>query len=140
MDFNSAIRWLLKSRLHRLVSDSFMLVQYSGRKSGKEFAVPVNYIRKDRHLYVMSFKERSWWRNMKTVQPTLRLRGKDVPARAEVLDTPERTAAGLLDICSVSPGYRRFLKVSVDEQGKPKMEDLRKAADNRVVVKFTPRT
>jgi deazaflavin-dependent oxidoreductase (nitroreductase family) len=136
MPFNFLMVWLLRSPLHRLISGSTMLVQYTGRKSGKAYAVPVNYLSADGALITLSLHSRTWWRSLRQSPVTLRLRGQDVPARAEVFETPEDVAQALLAVVRGNPKYARFLKIDLDEAGKPVPEDALKAAGERVAVRF----
>ncbi len=136
MNINPAMIWLLKSPLHGLLSSSFMLVQFTGSQSGKAYTVPVNYVIDDDHLVVLSMRSRRWWRNLRTSAPVLRVKGAEIPARAEVIEAPAQTAAALMKVWQATPGYRRFLDIGEDEQGQPKAEDALQAASTRVVIKF----
>lgn len=40
---NPALRILLRSPLHGLVSDRVMLVTYTGRRTGRQYTIPVLY-------------------------------------------------------------------------------------------------
>jgi len=136
MPFNFIVVWLLRSPLHGLVSASTMLVQYTGRKSGKAYAVPVNYLRVDGVLITISLRSRTWWRSLRQAPVALRLQGRDVAARAEVCEPPEQVAQALLVAVGRNPGYARFLKIGLDEAGRPRPEDALAAAAERVVVRF----
>ena len=45
MWFNSIMKWLIRSPLHGLVSKSMLVIGYTGRKSGRRYETPVNYVR-----------------------------------------------------------------------------------------------
>ncbi len=143
MPFNFFVVWLLRSPLHGLVSGSTMLVQYTGRKSGKTYAVPVNYLRVDGALITISMRERTWWRNLRPAPAashlatvTLRLKGQEVSAQAEVYEQPEDVAQALLAAVASNPRYAGFLKIGKDEAGQPLLQDARTAAAKHVVVRF----
>jgi deazaflavin-dependent oxidoreductase (nitroreductase family) len=136
MIFNPLMLWLLRSPLHPLVSGSLMAITYTGRKSGKTFTVPVNYLGSGGDLLTVSFAKRKWWRNLRGGAPvTLHLRGKDLPAHAESFDDFTVVSQGLAEIVRANPKYARFLKVKLDERGQPSMVDLDLAARERVFIR-----
>ncbi|MET0913412.1 MAG: nitroreductase/quinone reductase family protein, partial [Acidimicrobiales bacterium] len=65
------VRALLRSPLHGLLSDSVMLVTYQGRRSGRAFALPVQYVR-DEDAFVVTVGApgaKQWWRNFTEPRP-----------------------------------------------------------------------
>ena len=40
---NPALKAVLRSKAHRLASDRFALITYTGRRSGREYTIPVLY-------------------------------------------------------------------------------------------------
>jgi hypothetical protein len=42
--YNPIVSWLLRSPLQGLMSSSTMLITFAGRKSGKTYTTPVNYV------------------------------------------------------------------------------------------------
>ena len=82
---NPAMRVILRSPLHALVSGSTMLVTVTGRRSGQTYTTPVNYVREGDTVTVFSWCDRTWWRNLRGGAPvTLRLRGRDLRGTGEV--------------------------------------------------------
>jgi hypothetical protein len=79
---NPAIRLLLQSPLHPLVSRQLALITVTGRKSGATYTIPVAY-RPDGAEGVkigVGWPERKrWWRNLRGegAPVTLRLRGEE---------------------------------------------------------------
>lgn len=78
---NTIMLPLVRSPLHRLVSDRIALITYTGRRSGKIFTTPVSYdLRGDEiHINVAMPDHKRWWRNFDgDGHPiTLRLAGAD---------------------------------------------------------------
>ena len=139
MNINPIVIWLLRSPLHRLLSGSTMLVTYQGRKSKRQITLPVNYVWDGEQLITLSMRKRTWWRNLRRGAPvTLRLKGKNLPAQAETFDEIERLLPGLKVLLKQMPQAARYLQVTYDEQGEPDPEDLRRAAEGRVIVRFLP--
>jgi deazaflavin-dependent oxidoreductase (nitroreductase family) len=74
---NPFVSALLRSPLHGLLGTKFMLVSVTGRKTGRTYTTPVNYVRQGDTLTVISRRGRTWWRNHSKPAPVLvRLRGK----------------------------------------------------------------
>ena len=139
MKINPFVIWLLRSPLHRFLSRTTMLVTYQGRKSKRQITLPVNYVWDGEQLITLSMRKRTWWRNLRLGAPvTLRLKGKNLPAQAEAVDEIERLLPGLKVLLKQMPQAARYLQVTYDEQGEPDPEDLRRAAEGRVIVRFLP--
>ena len=137
MNINPIMIWLLRSPLHRLVSRSTMLVTYQGRKSGRQITLPVNYVRYGEQVLVLSVRKRAWWRNFRTPSPAvLRLRGQDLPFQGEVVQDEPVLLAGLAVFFKGMPQAARYLKIWFDDQGEPDQDDLRQAAEGRVLLRF----
>jgi deazaflavin-dependent oxidoreductase (nitroreductase family) len=127
--------WLLKSPLHFFVSKNMMLITYTGRKSGQTYTIPVNYIQDGNTLYTTSWKERTWWRNLRDGQPvTLQVRGQALTATPKVSETNEEIADLLNIYFQIAPKMARYFEVVLDSGGKPLPEDLATAAIPRVIV------
>ena len=69
MWYNTIMKWVLCSSLHGLLSKNIMLITFTGRKSGKVYTLPVNYVRDGDVFSVVSFRHRTWWRNLRGGAP-----------------------------------------------------------------------
>ena len=88
---NQLVRLLVSSPLHPLVSRRMTLITVTGRRSGNEHTLPVEYkLDGDRLTIPVMWPERKlWWRNLRNGAPVkLHLRGTDRSgyARADVAD------------------------------------------------------
>jgi hypothetical protein len=86
---NPVVRLILRSRFHRWMSASVLLITYRGRKSGKEFTLPVNYARDGHFIYIVPGmpERKSWWRNFREMTPVrLTLRGEVLSGNGVLLD------------------------------------------------------
>lgn len=137
MWYNSIMKWLLASPVHSLVSKSMMLITYKGRKSGKTYTTPVNYIRDHNKIYVTSLRERVWWRNLRDEEMvTVRLRGVDVRAVPQVVEDDEGVA-DLLAVCfRLMPRLAKYYQVGLDGEGNPSTADLLETSKSKVVIKL----
>jgi hypothetical protein len=63
---NPALRMVLRSPAHRLASGRFALITYTGRRSGREYTIPVLYRDKgDEVTIAVGWPDRKvWWRNL----------------------------------------------------------------------------
>lgn len=89
---NPFMKWLLSSPFHGLVSRWYMLMTVTGRKSGKQYCIPVQYVQEQDDLYVITSETYTWWRNLQgSATVTVHLRGIDREGTAE-------TSTALTDI------------------------------------------
>lgn len=136
MSFNSFMLWLLHSPFHALISKRTLGITFRGSKSGNTYTLPVDYVSDGEELLITSLRERTWWRNLRGgADVNLLLRGKEVPARAEVFEDITSVGQGLAQIVRIKPQWARFLKVKLYEKGDPSMIELDMAARKRVVVR-----
>ncbi|MBN2550448.1 MAG: nitroreductase family deazaflavin-dependent oxidoreductase [Anaerolineales bacterium] len=140
MWYNALISLLARSPLHGLISHSIMLITYNGRKSGKVFTVPVNYLRmeSDGEVYFLttSLRKRAWWRNLRRgAEISVRLQGKKYAARAETIEDPAAVAESLTAIFEKTPEMARYMEIKIDQEGKPDPADLAREAEKRLIVR-----
>jgi len=64
---NPLVAALLRSRLHFVASKGLMLLSWKGRRSGREFCIPVGYQRDGDAVIVLISKpgEKTWWKNFR---------------------------------------------------------------------------
>ncbi|NIM06334.1 MAG: nitroreductase family deazaflavin-dependent oxidoreductase, partial [Armatimonadetes bacterium] len=81
---NPIMMSLLKSPMHSLVSKNLMIITFTGRKSGKEYATPVSYFEDNGKVYC--FTHSGWWRNVgEGARVRLRIRGVEYQGLAEAI-------------------------------------------------------
>ena len=94
---NPLVRVVLESRAHPLLSGRLVLLAYRGRKSGREFRIPLRYARTDAGALVavaVRPERKQWWRTFSAgEQAILTLRGDRVGVRGGVVEGAERDAA-----------------------------------------------
>jgi hypothetical protein len=76
---NPIVLAVLRSRAHRLLSGAAIELRYVGRRSGREFVLPVEYARLGERLVVrpQGTESKTWWRNFRTEWPvTVRQAGR----------------------------------------------------------------
>lgn len=76
---NPIVRLLLRSPLWRLLP-GVMIVEATGRRSGRPRSTPAQYIPDGHDAYALSRRGRGWWRNLQGSGPIhLRVQGRRRP-------------------------------------------------------------
>lgn len=92
---NPLMTGILKSPLHSMASRNVMLVNFTGRKSGKHYTTPVSYYRDNGSVYC--FGHGNWWKNFRGGEPVnLRIRGKDYAGTANPTKDDKQAIAEVL--------------------------------------------
>lgn len=137
MWFNPIMKLLIASPLHFFVSKQIMLITYTGRKSGKTFTTPVNYINNGDRYYTTSLRSRTWWRNLRNGSPVqLLVERKKITAIPSVIEHHEQVVSKLQTYFQLTPKIARYYKITLDENDIPLGEDLNRVAETTVLVEF----
>ena len=97
---NPVVAWLLRSPLHPLLSGALMLLQVTGRRTGRRYWIPVGYQRDGNTITVLVSRARrkQWWRNYREPGPvTVRLRGRTLRGRARLVPPESDTFRAALE-------------------------------------------
>ncbi len=139
MKANDFVVLALRSPLHVFMGET-MLITLTGRKTGREITVPVNYTQEGNELWVLSSRDRTWWRNLlKGGEVSVRLHGQELKGLGEVVLDEAAVAALLGRYVSHLPTSARYIGVRV-ENGEPNCDDLSRVAQERLFVKICLRT
>lgn len=132
---NQAMKFLLCSPVHGMVSKSVLLITFTGRKSGKTYTTPVSYSQ-DGDL-VTIFTHASWWKNLRNDQPiTLRIQGREIQGLPETVAVDRQAiAAGLATHLRKVPSDARYYAVTFDDNGCPREEEIEKAVQTVVMIR-----
>jgi deazaflavin-dependent oxidoreductase (nitroreductase family) len=137
---NRVIRGLLRTPvLCRLTGKRLITVYLVGRKTGRHYAVPVAYTRRNATLLVGT--QFGWARNLRTGEPVhIRLAGKRRPADVQVVADEAGVVAHLAVMARDNHQFAKFNKIGLDTRGDPRPGDLHLAwaAGTRVAL-LTPR-
>jgi deazaflavin-dependent oxidoreductase (nitroreductase family) len=135
MWYNPIMMWILRSPLHGMLSGSTMILTYTGRKSGKTFSTPVNYVRDGDVLWTVSYRQRTWWRNLHDSQVKLRIQGKNLTGVATATTDQQEVTDCLTAYLRKAPQVAKYIGVGLDASGQPKPDDVASAAKTRVMVR-----
>ena len=137
MWFNPIMIWLLKSPLHGMVSKNMMLVTVTGRKSGKIFSTPTNYLRDGNLLWVVSWRERTWWRNLRGgASVKVLLAGRSVDGRGVLIEKEKTVAQSLFEYYQKTPQFAKYVNIGLDASGMPVFADCERAALKMVMIQI----
>jgi deazaflavin-dependent oxidoreductase (nitroreductase family) len=130
---NAAVRLLLRSPLHRALSGRLLTITVIGRRTGREYAIPVGYAEHDGALLVGTAG--TWRRNLRPGTPVkIRLRGRDRQADPEVITDEARAAELYRAILRRNPVHGRFAGIGIEPDGSANPADLRRALARGVAV------
>ena len=137
MWFNPIMKWLLRSPFHGFIDKSTLVIRYRGRKSGKVYETPVNYVQDGNDLLITSYRQRTWWRNLQGGAPAnVLLKGKERHGTAEALIQDADVACYLSAYLQKVPQYAKYYHVHLDQGGLPVQAEVRDAAKERVIVRI----
>ena len=135
MTGNDFVKYFLRTPLHIFMGDT-MLITVTGRKTGKKYTTPVGYYREGDTLWVLSSRERTWWRNVEGgADVALRMHGKDVNGFAEAVLEEDAFSGQLEEYLKHVPMAAKPMGVRMDN-GKPHPEDAARLARERLFVKI----
>jgi deazaflavin-dependent oxidoreductase (nitroreductase family) len=133
---NPFVRLLLRSPFHGMVSNTLLLLTFTGRKSGKRYTIPVTYGRQGDMVTV--FTSHTWWKNLMGGAPVqveikrVRLNGT---AQAISDDAPVIAAQFLADL-RANPTLAKSYHIPLDAAGELDAEAVRQMAANEVLVRI----
>lgn len=132
---NKAMKFILRSPLHAMVSKSVLLITFTGSKSGKTYTTPVSYSLSGDQVTI--FTHANWWRNLRSGTPvTLRIQGRDRQGLPEAVAEDKQAiasklAAHLRDV----PSDARWYGVTFDEKANPRAAEVAKAVESVVMIR-----
>jgi len=131
---NNAMKFVLCSPVHKMVSKFTLLISFTGRKSGKTYTTPVSYSQFEDRIYI--FTHANWWKNLCDGAPvTLTLQGQELKGMAEpVAEDKETIATWLAAHLRNVPSDAKYYSVTFDEHGNPYAEEVEKAVQTVVMI------
>jgi hypothetical protein len=136
MNGNDFMSWVLRSPFHGMLSDGIMLLTVTGRQTGKKFTFPVGYYHESEYLWVITSRDRTWWKNLRGgAEVDLLLKRKPVTAFAEPELDEDAVEARMYEYLNHVPMAAKQLGVRM-ENGKPNAEDIGRTAKDRLFVRL----
>ena len=130
--FNPFMRLVLGSRAHRMMSGQLMLLSFTGRRTGRSYTTPVSYVREGTDLLVPGGG--SWWKNLTSGTPRVRLQGTWHEVTPEVIREPVALSAMLGRMLAINPAIGVFTGIRIGSDGRPFAESLERERRRGFVV------
>ena len=136
MNGNDFMAWVLRSPFHGMLSNGMMLITITGRKTGKTYTTPVGYYMEEGTMWVITSRERTWWKNLQGgAKVDLLLKRKPVQGFADVELDEKSVLARMPEYLRHIPQAAKPMKIRM-EDGKPNQEDVATTAKDRLFVKI----
>lgn len=137
MTGNDFVKFFLRTPL-RVFLGNTMLITVTGSKTGKKYSTPVGFYRDGEDLWVLTSRDRTWWRNVKHgAEVSLLLKGKTIRAFARAELDEQAVEARLLNYVRHIPMAAKSLGIRTENKA-PNLEDVRQVAKDKVFVKVHP--
>lgn len=137
MNGNGFMSWVLRSPFHGLLSKGMMLITVTGRKTGRKYTTPVGFFREDGYLWVLTSRNRTWWKNLQGGAPvSLLLQREPVSATAEPQLEAKTVELLLCEYIRHIPQAARSMGIRV-EAGQANAEDITRVAKERLFVRMS---
>ena len=128
--------WVLRSPFHGMLSNGMMLITITGRKTGTKYTMPVGYYREGEYLWVITSRDRTWWKNLRGgAQVGLLLKCNPVTAFAESDLDEKAVEARMIEYLKHVPQAAKPMKIRTEE-GKPNAEDIARIAKDRLFIRI----
>lgn len=135
MTGNDFVKFFLRTPFRVFMGDT-MLITVKGRKTGKEYSTPVGFYRENGYLWVISSRDRTWWRNIKDgADVKLLLKGKTVSAFAETVTDESEVRKRIVQYVQHIPMFARGLGIRVENK-IPNKDDVARLARERLFVRI----
>jgi len=126
---NIPVRALLQLPISTPLSGRLMLLSYKGRKTGKSYRQPVSYVQQGDTLLTPGGGNWKW--NLLDGQPVkIKLRGRDVLARPEIIGDPDEIEGLLAVMTSKNPTVSAFVGIPRDSDGRLNRSHLETAINH----------
>lgn len=124
---NGVVRGMLRAPvLSRFAGERLVTLYIVGRKSGKQYTLPVAYTRQGKDLLIGT--PFGWGRNLRTGEPlTIRLKGRIRQADVRVMRDEAEVVAAYETMVRDNKAFANFNKIGFDAEGNPNRDDLRAA-------------
>ena len=136
MTGNDFMSWVLRSPFHGLLSNGMMLLTVTGRKTGKKYTTPVGYYREGGYLWIITSRDRTWWKNLRGgAEVGLLLRREPLTGFAEPELDEKTVESRMYGYLQHVPQAAKPLGVRI-ENGMAKEEDVARIAKGRLFVRI----
>jgi hypothetical protein len=95
----------------------------------------MNYLRDENTLWVVSWRDRTWWRNLRGgTKVWVLLAGRNMEGRGQVIEEEKAVAKSLFDYYGKVPQYAKYVRIGLDDANHPIFADCERAAQKMVMI------
>jgi len=138
---NPIVRGILRSPLHGILSHKVLLLTCTGKKSGRTFTLPVEYLADGVVIYILvgSPDQKTRWRNLRCgAQVKLLVRRHPFTAHAEIVSgNTDAVIRGLHAYFHRFPPSAKARGIQPSADGVFVRDDLEQAATSAIMVRLT---
>ena len=134
---NPIVVWMLRNGWHRLLSFQVMALEFTGRRSGRRYCVPVSYATDQQDFVCLTLASNLWWRNF-IDRPELCIwyRGKPLQTTISLeTENPSIIRHEIEKLIAHNPVDAVFAGVRLNFRLEPNPGDLTQAATKHVVLR-----
>ena len=136
MNGNDFMSWVLRSPFHGLLSGGMMLITVTGRRTGRKYTTPVGFYEKDDNLWVLTSRDRTWWKNTQNGAPVeLLMKRRHMKGYAEPELEEISVRERLLEYVRFVPASTKPMGIRVVDK-KPNTDDIARVAKERLFVRI----
>ena len=128
---------ILRSPLHGLMSNRFLLLSFRGLKSGRQYTTPVAYL-SEGDAFLMT-TDSPWWKNLRGGAPvTMWVEGREYQGTADAITDHAEVTRVLGRFLEAQPGYGKYVGLKSGPDGRMNPAEVEAVARERVVVRARP--
>ena len=136
MNGNDFMAWVLRSPFHGMLSNGMMIITVTGRKTGKTYTTPVGYYEEDGYLWIVTNRERTWWKNLQGgAKVELLLKRKPVQGTADTELDEKCVEIRMYEYLRHVPQAAKPMEIRMQDK-KPNAEDIARTAKGRLFVRI----
>ncbi|MDA0958461.1 MAG: hypothetical protein O2936_11515 [Proteobacteria bacterium] len=137
---NPLVIGLLRSRVHGLLSFQLMVLDITGRRTGKQYSLPVSFAADGKELVCLTLASNIWWKNfIDRPKLTIWYRGRQHSAEASVESQDvERIEKEIKQLIEHNFADAFFAGIRLNLKLEPNPKDLARAATRHVVLRVRP--
>ena len=135
---NPVVKKILRSPLHGVLSQNTLLLEFTGRKSGRKLSTPVSYHSTDGVAHCFTRKSFAWWKNLNSGGPvyaTIKGTRHLVRPEVEAEDSAIKSQA-LCHFLRAVPRDAPHSGVSLDTNGDPNVDDIKRVISDMVYFRL----
>ncbi len=134
---NPFMKALLRSPLHSFASGSLALLDFRGRKSGREFVTPLSYVQDGQTVWFLSAHSTNWWKNFRDIDApvSIEIARETLSGTAHLWegDTDELRSHVKSYLCAL-PRDAKVYGIKLDENKQPIEASLAEVSPTLVMV------